>query len=227
VRDGDRVDVDAEPDADARSLALRLTGPVMTAVLHLRGLLVLHASAVADGDGGAVAFAGRSGVGKSTLAWVLRAAGARFVSDDICAVRLDGAAPPAVLPAYPYAKLWPDALARHPDVAVSPLAPGIDKLVTPVDGLRAEVPLRRLYELVEDATVGRGARLTRLAGQDVFAALGRVTHGAQLLAGFDLQGRHFGAVAAVARHVEVVQVRRSPAGCPVDELAELIIRDLE
>jgi hypothetical protein len=57
----------------------------------LRGMDVLHASAVALG-GRAVAFLGPSNVGKTTLASRIVARGARLVTDDVLAVDLDGAA---------------------------------------------------------------------------------------------------------------------------------------
>ncbi len=55
----------------------------------LQGLEVLHASAVAV-EGGAVAFAGPSGSGKTSLALDLCRRGARFLSDDVLALELDG-----------------------------------------------------------------------------------------------------------------------------------------
>lgn len=55
----------------------------------LRGKDVLHASAVAVSDR-AVAFMGRSGAGKTTLAGRIVANGARLVADDVLAIDLSG-----------------------------------------------------------------------------------------------------------------------------------------
>ena len=55
----------------------------------LRGLEVLHAGAVAV-DGGAVAFAGRSGAGKTSLALALCRRGASFLTDDVLALERVG-----------------------------------------------------------------------------------------------------------------------------------------
>jgi hypothetical protein len=55
----------------------------------LRGYEVLHVSAVA-GDGGAAAFAGASGSGKTRLASRLVARGAIFLTDDVLAVEAAG-----------------------------------------------------------------------------------------------------------------------------------------
>jgi hypothetical protein len=55
----------------------------------LRGYEVLHASAI-SGDGGAAAFAGPSGAGKTRLASRLVARGAGFLTDDVLAVQAAG-----------------------------------------------------------------------------------------------------------------------------------------
>lgn len=62
-------------------LPLLLGSSVPTWWLNLRGESVLHASAVAIGNR-AVAFMGASGMGKSTLATLLCAHGARLITDD-------------------------------------------------------------------------------------------------------------------------------------------------
>ena len=58
-------------------------------VLEIGGAL-LHSAAVVD-DGEAYVFVGHSGAGKTTLSRMSHAAGAQILSDDLNAVRLDGA----------------------------------------------------------------------------------------------------------------------------------------
>jgi hypothetical protein len=58
-------------------------------VAVMRGLEVLHASAVADGEG-AVAFSGPSGTGKTSLALALVRRGATLLTDDALAVERAG-----------------------------------------------------------------------------------------------------------------------------------------
>jgi len=68
-------------------LVLLVRGLLLAFVLALAGECVLHASAVAvDAACGAVAFAGPSGTGKSTLAALCCAEGARFITDDLLRV---------------------------------------------------------------------------------------------------------------------------------------------
>jgi ABC-type multidrug transport system fused ATPase/permease subunit len=69
--------------------ALLLVGNVMACLLTLSGEPVLHASTVEIRDT-AIAFVGGSGMGKSTLAALLCANGARFVTDDLLRLQADG-----------------------------------------------------------------------------------------------------------------------------------------
>ena len=67
---------------------LLVIGNVIAIVLDLHGESVLHASAVAM-NGNALAFLGQSGMGKSSLAALCCANGARFVTDDLLRVQSD------------------------------------------------------------------------------------------------------------------------------------------
>jgi hypothetical protein len=79
------------PSRGLEVVPLLVGGTGLSLLLGLRGSLVLHASAVQLGDG-AVAFAGLPGMGKSTVAGLLCAAGGRLVSDDALRVETVGTA---------------------------------------------------------------------------------------------------------------------------------------
>ena len=85
------VTVHLSPTDDPEFAALLLAGNVMAFILTLMGECVLHASAVEFGDV-ALAFVGRSGGGKSTLAALCCAGGAKLITDDL--LRLDMAGDP-------------------------------------------------------------------------------------------------------------------------------------
>jgi hypothetical protein len=110
VRGGKEIFIEPFPGVEADLLRLPLLGGVLATLLHQRGLLVLHASAVAL-NGKAAAFLGGKGWGKSTLAAVLHARGHSFISDDVVALDTRDARITTVLPAFPRLKLWPDAIA--------------------------------------------------------------------------------------------------------------------
>jgi hypothetical protein len=77
--------------ADPDLVSVLVGGTLLAFVLTIRGDVVLHASAVQVGDA-ALGFVGASGMGKSTMATLLCADGARLVTDDI--LRLDTTSSP-------------------------------------------------------------------------------------------------------------------------------------
>ena len=94
-RGGSEIAVDLDPCFDPRLLALPLLGPVVAILLHRRGYLVLHGSAI-ELNGEAAVFLGDKGAGKSTTAASLVARGASLIADDVVAVGLQGDVPVAV-----------------------------------------------------------------------------------------------------------------------------------
>lgn len=71
-----------DPACEPEMLGLLVSGNLLAVVLALRGETVLHASAV-EVEGRVLAFVAPSGLGKSTLAALACARGARFVTDDV------------------------------------------------------------------------------------------------------------------------------------------------
>jgi len=135
-----------------------LLGPVLGLLLRLRGIVCLHASAVAFGDRCAV-FVGTEGAGKSTTAAAFARKGYPVLSDDIVALAIisDGTKqePVAprfqVLPAYPHLCLWPDSAEMIGSPAELPrLSPLGEKrrLILGSDGTRfasRPLPLGAIY----------------------------------------------------------------------------------
>ena len=85
-RDCRVVEAAVAPGIAADYIPILFSGNVLSFILTIRGEAVLHASAV-DIGGEALAFVGASGMGKSTMAAVLCAGGARLITDDV--LRLD------------------------------------------------------------------------------------------------------------------------------------------
>lgn len=150
VRDGKEVILDPLSGVEERLLRLPILGIVFSVILHQRGFLVLHASAV-EVNGGAAIFLGGRGWGKSTLAATLYGRGHRPISDDLVAIDLSGTMP-FVIPGFPQFKLLPDAAAMalgdDPDT-LPRLAYGYEKRSRRVvDRFSAEpLPLRGIYQL--------------------------------------------------------------------------------
>lgn len=117
IQAGQNVLIDLETNLDEDRLRLFILGAVMGVVLHQRGFLVLHASAVALG-GEAVAFVGQKRWGKSTMAATLHDRGHSLMADDVVALEVHHHRPIQVQPAFPQIKLWPDAITcigKQPD----------------------------------------------------------------------------------------------------------------
>jgi hypothetical protein len=95
----------------AGDAAAFLTGTGFGLLLHQRGRIVLHASAIRVGDG-AVLFCGPSGAGKSTLAAALVEAGCDLVADDVCGIEIGPDGTALVHPDGRHLKLWNQAIER-------------------------------------------------------------------------------------------------------------------
>lgn len=91
-------------DAPEGIFSFPFLGPVMGWYLNMRGLFVLHASAV-HLEGRTLAFLGDKLAGKSTTAAAFVRAGASLVTDDLLAIRLAKGTTPIGLPAFPQLKL--------------------------------------------------------------------------------------------------------------------------
>lgn len=86
-RDLSRIALHLDPDADPGFASVLATGSVPSFLLLAKGFPLLHASAV-DIGGAVVAFVGYAGMGKSTMATVMCAAGASIVTDDVLRLEL-------------------------------------------------------------------------------------------------------------------------------------------
>jgi len=110
VRAGKEIRVAPCPAVKAEDLRLFLLGSAFGAIYFQRGYFPLHASVVVI-NGGAVAFSGNPGAGKSTMAAWLNSQGYPLLCDDVCVIRFDDEQQPLAYPAFPRLKLWNDALA--------------------------------------------------------------------------------------------------------------------
>ncbi|BAZ11067.1 hypothetical protein NIES4071_28920 [Calothrix sp. NIES-4071] len=170
IRNGNEIIIEPEPDASASKIRLLLLGAAIGTLLHQRGYLTLHASAVAMNNG-AVVFIGDKGWGKSTIAANLHARGHNLIADDVVAVDLHSEQQAIVLPAFPQLKLWPDAvtsLGSNPE-ELPQLVSNIEKRdFRPNYGfMLTNIPLKQIYVLGK----GEAVEIKPLNSQEVLTYL--------------------------------------------------------
>ena len=105
-----------------------LLGSILSICLIQRGLLVLHANAL-EKDGKSIICLGESGVGKSTLAFILMNQGWNLLADDLVAINNED----YVLPGVSRIKLWANSL-KELDIQTTNLEkvrPSIEKYHIP------------------------------------------------------------------------------------------------
>ena len=154
--DEDGLSVHCLPASDEVQWQAVYEQQVVPLVLAQRGAHVYHGGAVAI-DGGAVAFVGRSGMGKSTLVTAFATRGYAFFADDCLLLEEGGPTGVRVRPQAPSIRLWSDSL-----TAVAPAgcdiqrAPGSPKprllAGAAIPHATESLPLRRVYVLGEGAS---------------------------------------------------------------------------
>jgi hypothetical protein len=126
IRGTSEIDIDPAPGVGEPLMRLPLLGTVMALLLHVRGQLVLHASAVSVGEGGVV-FLGDKQAGKSTTAAAFVRAGHRLLADDVVAIDFSNSDGPRINPGFPQLKLSAGAEIGVNAVAMPPAVAGFDK----------------------------------------------------------------------------------------------------
>ena len=171
-QDRRRMTVHLVPGADPRMAALLVGGNAMAFLLTLAGECVLHASAVSLG-GGALAFVGAPGMGKSTLAALCCAEGARLVTDDVLRLAQDGIAF-RCFPGSTHLRLRTgaaDLAARFPGGQAEPTVDGRVAVSARAD--RSAMPRLRAIVIPYPSRDLLALRLERVAGYRAVMALAR------------------------------------------------------
>ena len=211
--------------------ATYLLGPVLGWVLRVRGVACLHASSVAIG-GVAAAFVGPAGAGKSTTAAALARRGHPVVSDDIVALaEKDGAF--AVMPAYPYLCLRPDAvrLLYGSDEALPAFSPSWDKrrLQLTENRLGFEerpLALASVFLLGERSTEPQAPFIEEVPPKEALLALVGNSYGTNFL-DREMRKREFELLGRLVNRISVRRLRSHREPWRIEAFCELIERACE
>lgn len=178
-----------------------LLGPVFGLFLRLRGIVCLHASAIALHKR-AVLFLGDPGAGKSTTAAAMSMRGHRLIADDIVGI-LERDGQFLAIPAYPYVSLWPQSaeMICGLDVKLPNLFPGFEKQrFTPSSFQESPVPLGAVFVLGERSSGDNLPRIEELPLREQLLALVANSYATRILSEkaraeeFQLFGRMVGAI---------------------------------
>lgn len=226
VRGGQEIIVERQPGADDEMVRLLLLGTGAALLLHQRGLLPLHASAIVA-PAGAVLFMGHSGAGKSTLLNEFLRRGYPMLAEDLAAVRLDADGVAWVEPGVQITKLWADSAAvlGRPTDGLVRVRPELEKFVIPVaDALATEaVRLAAIYVLSPHNRPTIALEERRDARK--FNALLDHTWQKLVVKRMGLHATHFQRAVAVANQARIVHASRPEGEFRLAELADAVEAD--
>lgn len=224
VRDGREIVVDALPDIPERNVRLFLLGSAMGLLLHQRGLFPLHANAIAL-DGRAIAVAGATGAGKSTLAAWFSRHGLGLVGDDVIALKptVEGM---MALPGPPRVRLWRQSLDTlglgSEGLEPSYVDPDFDKWDLPValsDHEAEELPLGCVYVLTDGVEIA----IHQLGGAAAAEALFDHTYRGGYVEQVGGEAGHWQAVARLAASIPVLSLERPRDLSQLDALGRAVL----
>lgn len=207
VENGSCITIEKIEGCANATLSTFLMGSAIGALLHQRGLLVLHANAVVKDDLVTI-FAGESGAGKSTMAAFAMSQGYQILGDDVCAIYFDEDDKPWVLPAYPSIKLWQDAISlfEQQEKALMPVAAQMNKYHIPVSQLFCREP-KQLNQMVVLNKSTSLFELSREKGIAKFEAVADQTYRKSYLDVMDLAIGHLSLSAKLVKHIAIWQAQ--------------------
>lgn len=210
IEQGATIRVEPAVGADPGDVRLWLLGTALGVLLHQRGLLPLHVSAVAV-NGEAFAFCGHSGAGKSTLAAALHRCGLPLLTDDVALVTPDQHQA-MLYPGFPRIKLWRDALAYF-ELDPQGLIPDMTRTdkyhlsLKQADGFHAAaLPMRRLYLL--ERSPGAQILIKPVQGHNAIGLIREHTYRVGIARRMGLAADHLLRCGQIAQRIQVFRFQR-------------------
>jgi hypothetical protein len=208
-----------------------LLGPIMGFVMLLRGVVCLHASAVAIGDE-AIALLGAAGSGKSTTAAAFSARGYSILAEDV--VTLDDREDHfLVRPAYPCIRLWPASVKAlyGTETHLPKLTPNWDKRYLdltqrPEQFQQQPLRLAAIYQLGERRNDTRAPFMEPLDRAEGLMSLVANTYATKLM-DKQMRAREFELLTRVLNNVPLRRVTPHTDAARIPELCDSIVSDFE
>lgn len=224
IEEGTRIYYQPAQGKSPEDLTAFLTGSVMGLLLHLRGALVIHGSAVEVG-GRAAIFCGISGAGKSSLAAALGRRGYPMVSDDLSTLAWDKHRDLRLWPDGRKHKLWAKAITalNLSDRQGDGVRQQIHKFhVEPVAVTTGPLPVGWIYELGEDRRDPQ-VRIERASLPDAAVLMRRNAFRAKIMWELDQKDGYFLAAAQIARTSGFFHIKRPLDFTRMDEVLDKLV----
>jgi hypothetical protein len=199
---------DSEDSLD--DVPIFIIGSALGVLLHQRGQIVLHASAVRVNDK-AVLFCGAAGAGKSTLAAALAQRGYPLVNDDVCSVSIEAGLGPRVHSDGRQLKLWAQAIDR---LGLAPargerVRAKIEKFyVMPSEVFTEPLPLGAAY-MLREARPPHAPGIDKPNVVDAALLLRRNAYRPRLIRQFNQRASYFRAAADIANAAGIFHLTRA------------------
>jgi len=206
--------------------ATYLLGPVMGFVMLLRGIVCLHASAIAVGDK-AIALLGPAGSGKSTTAAAFSERGYNILAEDV--VTLDDRGDHfLVRPGYPCIRLWPASVKAlyGSETHLPKLTPNWDKCYLDLKEQfhAAPLPLAAIYHLGERHHESRAPFVESLDRSEGLLSLIANTYATKLM-DKQMRAHEFELLTRVLNNVPLRRVTPHADPARIPELCDTIINN--
>jgi|SRR5215213_3898433 len=225
-RSGSEVWAEWSSPLTLEDTATYLLGPVMGFVMLLRGIVCLHASAIAIGND-AIALVGPAGSGKSTTAAAFAERGYSVLAEDV--VTLDDRGDRFVVrPGYPCIRLWPPAVKAlyGSETHLPKLTANWDKCYLDLsEQFQGEpLPLAAIYQLGQRRHDSAAPFMDALDPSEALMALVANTYATKLM-DKQMRAREFEVLTRVVSQLSVRRVtpHKDPARIP--DLCDKILND--
>ena len=208
-----------------------LLGPIMGFVMLLRGVICLHASAIAIGSD-AIALLGPAGSGKSTTAAAFAERGFSILAEDV--VTLDDRGDQfLVRPAYPCIRLWPASVKAlyGSESRLPKLTPNWDKCYLdlterPEQFQQQSLPLAAIYLLGERRDDSKAPFVKQIDRAEGLMSLVANTYATKLM-DKDMRAREFELLTRLLLHIPLRRVTPHAHPARIPELCESILADFK
>jgi hypothetical protein len=221
VQNGSRIIIQPEREALPAEIRLVLLGSSIGALLHQRGMLAIHGSAITDGKQTTI-LSGPSGVGKSTLAAGLLELGYSVIADDISVIGQNEKQHFIVESGIPHLKLWKDVLAHlNKTDDFSKVRPQLEKYRIPIPVLEEETPSLSKIVILSPSN-STDFSYSEILGRDKFHLLRNTTYRLQFIDKMNKTEVHYRNLSQVVNSVQMFHANRPHDPLNILEFAKYI-----